>query len=158
MTFKSQKTRNVKYSSTCKQKLKNNQERKIKSYLPKLGQTDAKGCLGFVGVGKSIQTFYDVLECKTGFILELVKQRFDACTHLLTIWANMGMNGWKWVGFGFLVWGLVGFWFLGGGWIWYWVKQRGLKFHCLMKVVVNHSLDFLIRRKERLKGLGLRMW
>jgi hypothetical protein len=62
-----------------------NQERKIKSYFPKLGQTASKGCLGFVWVGKSIQTFYDVLECKTGFILELVKQRFDDCTHLLTI-------------------------------------------------------------------------
>ena len=69
----------------CNQKLKNNQENKIKSYIPKLGQTASKGCLGFVGVGKCIQTFNDMLECKSGFILELVKQGFDAFTHLLTI-------------------------------------------------------------------------
>ena len=74
------------YSSTCTQKLKkNNQENKIKSYIPRVGQMASIGCLGFVGVGKCIQTFYDVLEGKTGFILELVKQCFDGFTHLLTI-------------------------------------------------------------------------
>ena len=53
---------------------------------------------------------------------------------------------------------MVGFWFLGGGWVWYRVKQGGLKFYCLMEMILNHALDFLIGRKERLKGLGLRMW
>lgn len=126
-----------------------------------MGQKASKCGLGFVWVGKSIQALYDVLVCKTGFILKLVKQHFDAFSHfqhLLTMCANMGMSGWKWVDLGFLVCGWVSFWFLGGGWVWYRVKQGGLKVHCLMEVILDHALNFLIGRKERHKGLGLRMW
>ena len=42
--------------------------------------------------------------------------------------------------------------------VWYRVKQGGLKIHFLMEVILDHALNFLIGRKERLKGLGLRMW
>ena len=37
------------------------------------------------------------------------------------------------------------------------VKQCGLKVHCLMEMVFDHSFYFLIGRKEGFEGLG-RWW
>ena len=39
--------------------------------------------------------------------------------------------------------------------VWYRVKQGGLKIHCLMEVILNHALNFLIGRKKKTQRFGI---